>query len=269
MNSAEDKENSVNGFLDEYNRWTTYGKILNRLEESGAGNDEVPSSATTRTDNCGVDDANIANVSLSDLLGYLRLLSTRDGEGGAARVRDAISARMTIAVTPSLPTLDEWIASKTEERSQEKMEFNNDQPSNVDHSMSAEQEETPAAPIHPKLESAKPSEDADDTVPISIFYIKDRKTGDATMFKLKKSTKMQKAFDAYARRRGVDPDSLCFLLNGGEIAASGNGKDDDITPATLMLEDGDTIECVPALELGGCLDHRFGGKKLLHRTTNH
>lgn len=68
-------------------------------------------------------------------------------------------------------------------------------------------------------------------------------TGEETVFKIKKTTKMSKVFGAYATRKGVESNSLRFLLDGERIA-------DDQTPKTLELEDQDQIDCVLE-QLGG------------------
>ena len=62
-------------------------------------------------------------------------------------------------------------------------------------------------------------------------------------FKVKKTTKMQKIFGAYAQRKGVDPSSLRFLLDGDRIQG-------EQTPKMLELEDEDQIDCVLA-QMGG------------------
>lgn len=80
--------------------------------------------------------------------------------------------------------------------------------------------------------------------PITI-RVKDQ-TGEETMFKIKKSTKMSKVFSAYAQRKGVEPASLRFLLDGERIGP-------DETPKMLELEDEDQIDCVLA-QVGGMAD---------------
>ena len=54
---------------------------------------------------------------------------------------------------------------------------------------------------------------------------------------------MIKVFGAYASRKGVEQQSLRFLLDGERIG-------DDQTPKTLELEDQDQIDCVLE-QLGG------------------
>ena len=48
---------------------------------------------------------------------------------------------------------------------------------------------------------------------------------------------MSKVFSNYAQRKGVQPDSLRFLLDGERIT---EGE----TPKTLELEDQDQIDCM-------------------------
>jgi small ubiquitin-related modifier len=48
---------------------------------------------------------------------------------------------------------------------------------------------------------------------------------------------MSKIFNAYAVRKGVDPSSLRFLLDGDNV-------DPNQTPKMLELEDQDQIDCV-------------------------
>ncbi|GMI01378.1 hypothetical protein TrLO_g1144 [Triparma laevis f. longispina] len=73
--------------------------------------------------------------------------------------------------------------------------------------------------------------------------VKDQ-TGEETFFKIKRSTKMEKVFQTYATRRGVDFNSLRFLLDGERIGP-------DETPKTLELDDQDQIDCMLE-QTGGC-----------------
>ena len=77
--------------------------------------------------------------------------------------------------------------------------------------------------------------------------VKDQ-AGDETFFKVKKTTKMGKVFDAFAQRKGVSKASLRFLLDGQRI----NEGD---TPKTLELEDQDQIDCMLA-QVGGWVCRR-------------
>jgi ubiquitin len=62
-------------------------------------------------------------------------------------------------------------------------------------------------------------------------------TGEETMFKINKWTKMSKVFSAHAQRKGVEQASLRFLLHGERISETD-------TPKMLGLEDDDQIDCV-------------------------
>jgi small ubiquitin-related modifier len=55
---------------------------------------------------------------------------------------------------------------------------------------------------------------------------------------------MSKIFNAYAVRKGVQPNSLRFLLDGERI-------NEDDTPKMLELEDQDQIDCVLEQSGGG------------------
>ena len=91
---------------------------------------------------------------------------------------------------------------------------------------------------------AKPAEGGDAPAPNEPITIRVKdQTGEETMFKIKKSTRMSKVFAAYAQRKGVDLGSLRFLLDGERIG-------DDQTPKMLELEDEDQIDCV-LTQVGG------------------
>jgi small ubiquitin-related modifier len=55
------------------------------------------------------------------------------------------------------------------------------------------------------------------------------------MLKVKRTTKMEKVFEAYAGRKGVDIHGLRFLLDGERVSF-------DDTPEELELKDGDQID---------------------------
>ena len=81
--------------------------------------------------------------------------------------------------------------------------------------------------------------DPDETITIRV---RDQ-TGEETFFKVKRTTKMEKVFNTYAQRKGVNQNSLRFLLDGEKIFP-------EETPASLDLEDQDQIYAM--LEQGGC-----------------
>jgi small ubiquitin-related modifier len=60
-------------------------------------------------------------------------------------------------------------------------------------------------------------------------------SGDEMFFKVKKQTKMEKIFNAYAQRRGIAAASFRFMLDGHRI------KPED-TPKMLELEENDQID---------------------------
>ena len=64
-----------------------------------------------------------------------------------------------------------------------------------------------------------------------------RQAGEETFFKIKKTTKMNKVFETYASRKGVQASSLRFLLDGENIKG-------ESTPKMLELEDQDQIDCM-------------------------
>lgn len=56
-------------------------------------------------------------------------------------------------------------------------------------------------------------------------------------FKIKKTTRMSKVFETYAQRKGIQAQSLRFLLDGERIQG-------DQTPKMLEMEDQDQIDAV-------------------------
>lgn len=64
--------------------------------------------------------------------------------------------------------------------------------------------------------------------------VKDQ-AGEEMIFKVKKTTKMSKIFDAYASRKGINVSSLRFMLDGSRI----NGEQ---TPKMLELDDNEQID---------------------------
>ena len=68
-------------------------------------------------------------------------------------------------------------------------------------------------------------------------------TGEETFFKVKKTTKLDKVFNAYATRKDVCATSLRFFVDGAGVRG-------DQTPADIGMGDGDQIDCMRALQ--GC-----------------
>lgn len=61
-------------------------------------------------------------------------------------------------------------------------------------------------------------------------------TGEEIFFKIKMTTSMGKVFDVYAARKGIQAESLRFMLDGGEMLPSD-------TAWSLELDDQDQIDC--------------------------
>ena len=66
--------------------------------------------------------------------------------------------------------------------------------------------------------------------------VKDQ-NGTEVQFRVKKTTKMEKIFVAYANRKGISIDQIRFQLDGERV-------NPNQTPKMLELEDGDQIDCV-------------------------
>eukprot|EP00903_Cladosiphon_okamuranus_P007017 g6825.t1 len=96
-----------------------------------------------------------------------------------------------------------------------------------------------AAGAAPKPEGG---EDKGDATTITI-RVRDQ-TGEETYFKVKKTTRMEKVFNTYATRKGVQVQALRFLLDGQRVNA-------DDTPTSLELEDQDQIDCMLEQQGGG------------------
>ena len=88
----------------------------------------------------------------------------------------------------------------------------------------------------------------DESEPINITVV--NQSGEETVFKVKKTTKMDKVFKAFAQRVGVSQNSLRFKVDGEGIRA-------DQTPKELELEDGDMIEAYIE-QVGGGIDEGSG-----------
>ncbi|KAJ7123836.1 small ubiquitin-related modifier [Mycena crocata] len=101
--------------------------------------------------------------------------------------------------------------------------------------------EEPQAP--PTQDEVK-SEDALSTINIKVVSSQ----GEEVFFKIKRSTKLSKLQGAYASKVGKDVGSIRFLYDGARI-------NDDDTPASLDMEDNDTID-VMVEQVGGASSHR-------------
>ncbi|TFK80219.1 ubiquitin-like protein [Polyporus arcularius HHB13444] len=97
----------------------------------------------------------------------------------------------------------------------------------------ADQEPTPTQDEQPKMEEAN--------APINIKVV--TQTGEEVFFKIKRNTKLSKLQGAYANKVGKDVGSIRFLYDGQRIT-------DDDTPASLEMDDNDTID-VMVEQVGG------------------
>ncbi|KAG8822586.1 hypothetical protein FRC20_009109 [Serendipita sp. 405] len=84
-------------------------------------------------------------------------------------------------------------------------------------------------------------EPAANAEPINIRVITSQ--GDEVFFKIKRNTRLTKLRQAYANKVGKDLQTIRFLYDGNRI-----GEDD--TPASLGMEDNDSID-VMVEQVGG------------------
>ncbi|GLC48186.1 hypothetical protein PLESTB_000068600 [Pleodorina starrii] len=68
------------------------------------------------------------------------------------------------------------------------------------------------------------------------LVVKDQ-TGNEVHFKVKMKTKLEKVFNAYCNKKGVEPSSVRFLFDGTRVSPGA-------TPDELGMEDGDVLDCV-------------------------
>jgi len=99
--------------------------------------------------------------------------------------------------------------------------------------MSDGEQNLPQEEVQPKAEDAN--------APINIKVT--TQTGEEVFFKIKRNTKLSKLQGAYAAKVGKDVNSIRFLYDGNRI-------NDDDTPASLDMEDNDTID-VMVEQVGG------------------
>ncbi|KAI9431223.1 small ubiquitin-related modifier [Lactarius indigo] len=92
----------------------------------------------------------------------------------------------------------------------------------------------------PQTQDVKPESGDNNTINVKVVS----SSGEEVFFKIKRSTKLAKLQGAYASKVGKDVGSIRFLYDGARI-------NDDDTPATLDMEDNDTID-VMVEQVGGC-----------------
>ncbi len=71
----------------------------------------------------------------------------------------------------------------------------------------------------------------------TVTFVLSDQAGEKMHFKVKKDTKLQKVFDAYAVRLGVSSCSLTFRFVGERISG-------DVSPRMLEMEDDDMVEVI-------------------------
>lgn len=82
-------------------------------------------------------------------------------------------------------------------------------------------------------ETTPPEAPTPNTVSIRVVS----SNGDEMFFKIKKTTKLSKLFDAYTSRKDLKPDSIKFLFDGNRLSG-------DQTPESLDMEDNDVIDAM-------------------------
>ncbi|ETW76761.1 hypothetical protein HETIRDRAFT_37775 [Heterobasidion irregulare TC 32-1] len=97
----------------------------------------------------------------------------------------------------------------------------------------SEEEQHTQSEVTPKVE--------DGNAPINVKVVTSQ--GEEVFFKIKRNTKLSKLQGAYANKVGKDVGSIRFLYDGNRI-------NDDDTPASLDMEDNDTID-VMVEQVGG------------------
>jgi small ubiquitin-related modifier len=68
--------------------------------------------------------------------------------------------------------------------------------------------------------------------------------GEEVYFKVKRTTRMRKLFQAFCKRSNTDPSTMRFFYQGDRI-------DDEQSPADLGLRDGDKIDAFVRQVAGG------------------
>jgi len=101
--------------------------------------------------------------------------------------------------------------------------------------------QSPPPPTNEEVKSEDPNG------PINVKVV--TSTGDEVFFKIKRNTKLSKLQGAYANKVGKDVGSIRFLYDGNRI-------NDDDTPASLEMDDNDTID-VMVEQVGGLDSYHY------------
>jgi len=96
-------------------------------------------------------------------------------------------------------------------------------------------------PVHDEQNEEVLPKSEDPNAPINIKVLSAQ--GEEVFFKIKRNTKLSKLQTAYAHKIGKDVNTIRFLYDGDRIT-------EDDTPASLDMEDNDTID-VMVEQVGG------------------
>eukprot|EP01040_Poterioochromonas_malhamensis_P010017 gene10017-10887_t len=78
-----------------------------------------------------------------------------------------------------------------------------------------------------------------DSTNVITIKIAEQESGEETVFRIKKDTKLQRVFEAYAAHRRYNLNVLRFLFDGAHIPKQG-----EVTPNYLAMKDGDKIDAL-------------------------
>ena len=70
---------------------------------------------------------------------------------------------------------------------------------------------------------------------VCVCVFGEEQNNNEVVFKIRKHTRLQKLMDAYCQRQSLNRGSVRFLFDGNRV-------NDDDTPRTLEMEDGDVID---------------------------
>jgi len=90
--------------------------------------------------------------------------------------------------------------------------------------------------------------DPDDVITLRL---RSSPPGDEILFKFRRGTKMQKIFNAYASKRGIDEQSLRFVIDGERISPHS-------TAEMLDLEDNDVVDVFTTTDNSSSSDSGLG-----------
>ncbi len=89
-----------------------------------------------------------------------------------------------------------------------------------------------------------------DSTNVITIKIAEQESGEETVFRIKKDTKLQRVFEAYAAHRRYNLNVLRFLFDGAPIPKQG-----EVTPNFLAMKDGDKIDALVEQQGGTRIHH--------------